>query len=76
METDKLLLEIYGKVEATSVNVTHILNNHKCLDDKVMALHKRVDKHDGYIKYGMGVMMVIGAIITMAWEWIKAKWRA
>lgn len=73
METDKLLLEIYGKVEATSTNVTHILNNHKCLDDKVTALHKRVDKHDGIIKYGMGAIAVVGICIGLFYDWLKAR---
>ena len=76
METDKLLLDIYGKVEATSTNVTHILAHQQCQENKLEALHKRIDKHDGYIKYGMGVCAAFGVVITIVWEWVKAKWRA
>jgi len=73
METDKLLLEIYGKVEATSTNVTHLLSAQKKQEDCVQALHDRVDKHESYIRYGMGAAAVIGALFVMIWEWIKAK---
>jgi hypothetical protein len=60
-------------VEAMATNVIHILENHKCLDGKLDKLHNRVDKHDGYIKYGMGVCAVIGVALAITWEWIKAK---
>ena len=76
METDKLLLEIYGKVEATATNVSHILATQRKHEDCVSALHKRVDKHDGYIKWGMGVFAVLGIVAGIIWEWVKAKWRA
>jgi tetrahydromethanopterin S-methyltransferase subunit G len=43
MDTEQLLLEIHGKVEATAVNVSNILSQQKSAEDKVTKLHTRVD---------------------------------
>lgn len=76
METDKIILELYAKTSEMSSDVKYIVENHKCLDNKMNALHERVDKHDGYIKYGMGACAVLGVMMAATWEWIKAKWNS
>jgi len=73
METEKLLLEIYGKVEATAVNVTHILSKQEAQDKKVDKLHARVDKHGRIIAYASGAIFVIGVVAGMVWDWCKKK---
>lgn len=73
METEKLLLEIYGKVEATNVNVAHILAHQQVQDQKVDKLHFRVDKHSKIISYASGAIFVIGVVAGIAWDWCKRK---
>jgi hypothetical protein len=75
MDTEKIILEMYGKTAEIASNVTHLVESHKCFEGKLDKLHSRVDKHDGYIKWGMGVCATIGVFITMMWEWIKVKWK-
>lgn len=75
MDTEKLLIEIHGKVEATQANVTHLLGNQKCLDDKVEALHKRVDKHGKILSYASGAVFMIGIGLGLMWDWVKNCWR-
>lgn len=74
METDKLLLEIYGKVESTSANVTHLVAEQKSVNERLTALHKRVDKHGYIISWVTGACVVIGVGLRMAWEWAKTRY--
>jgi len=74
METDKLLLEIYGKVESTAVNVAHIMAEQKSVNERVEKLHKRVDRHSHIISWITGACVVIGVGLRMAWEWAKTRW--
>lgn len=73
MDSDKLILEIYGKVSSTETNITHLLSNHKILDNKVDSLHKRIDNQDKKIAYGLGIFAAIGFCAKMVWTWIVEK---
>lgn len=73
METDKLILEIYGKVSSTEADMKHLISNQTCLEGKVDKLHERVDGHDNILKYFLGAAAVIGAVLAVAYDWVKTK---
>ena len=64
MDTDKIMLDIYGKVEATSTDVKHIIVQQSKLEDKVVTLHSRVDVQDDEIYADAGIPM--GALVAKA----------
>ena len=80
MDTDKILLEIYGKVESTSTDVKHVITQQSKLEDKVVALHKRVDGQDGQILdcqkqiyKGMSIIGGITFVMGICGHWLKVK---
>lgn len=79
METDKILLEIYGKVEHLSGNVESMKDKlvDYCTDNKKQheAMWGKLDKHTGYFRYFFGAFAVVGFIWAYSWEWIKMKYR-
>ena len=73
MKQEDIILQIYGKVSATETNVAHILSHQKTTDDKVEALHKRVDCNSKKISYGLGAAAMIGVFAKMVWEWVRER---
>jgi len=69
MDTDKILLEIHGSVASTQSDVKHLSSKFDTLDSKVLALHKRVDKHGKMFAYGSG--LVAAALIFVKVYWVK-----
>ena len=65
MDTDKILLDIHGKVSGTEADVKHLSTKFDDLNGKVRTLHKRVDKHGRIIAYGSGLLGAAWVAIKM-----------
>lgn len=73
MDTDKVILEMYGEVKSISSDVKHVRTKYDTLDQRIVALHDRVDCQDKFLNRLKGGIAVMVSLFTLVGYWIKSR---